>query len=181
VAVILPDDLIFHAQPAIEQLMKVATEERGTVIAVQEVPHECCSSYGIVAVKKQLTPRLYQVASLIEKPITCDAPSNIAIVGRYVLSAKIFPILKELSDDNTREIQLTDAISELIRAGEKVYAYKIQGNRFDIGTPVGWLKATIALALHHPEYGPQIQEFLTASDLFDSFQLNPIKNILHKA
>lgn len=181
VAIILPDDIIFHAQPAIEQLIKIATQEKGTVIAVQEVPHECISTYGIVGIKKQLTPRLYQVANLIEKPISCDAPSNLAIVGRYIISAKIFPILKELSDNNNQEIQLTDAISQLIRDGEKVYAYKIQGNRFDIGTPVGWLKATIALALHHPEYGPQIQQYLTASDFFDSFQLNPIKNILHKA
>jgi len=181
VAVILPDDIIFNPLPAIEQLIKVASQEKVTVIAVQEVPSECVSAYGIIAVKKQLTPRLYQVADLIEKPLSCDAPSNLAIVGRYVLSAKIFPVLHELAQDNNREIQLTDAISQMIRDGEKVYAYKIQGNRFDIGTPIGWLKATIALALHHPEYGPQIHQFLTAIDLFDSFQLNPIKNILHKA
>lgn len=180
-AVILPDDIILNAQPAIEQLTKVALQEKATVIAIQEVPTECLSSYGIVAIKKQLTPRLYHVADLVEKPVSCDAPSNLAIVGRYVLSAKIFPVLQELAQSNNREIQLTEAISQLIKDGEKVYAYKIQGNRFDIGTPVGWLKATIALALHHPDYGPQIQQFLTASDFFDSFQLNPIKNILHKA
>ncbi len=181
VTVILPDDIIFGSQPAIGQLIKVALQERATVIAVQEVPHECLSSYGIVAIKKQLTPRLYQIADLIEKPVSCDAPSNLAVVGRYVLSAKIFPVLKELSQENNREIQLTDAISQLIRDGEKVYAYKIQGDRFDIGTPIGWLKATIALALYHPDYGPQIHQFLTASGLFDSFQLNTIKNILHRA
>lgn len=103
VAVMLPDDIIFNAQSAVEQLMKVAYEEKGTVIAVQEVPNECLSSYGIVAIKKQLTPRLYQVADLIEKPISCDAPSNLAVVGRYILSAKIFPVLQELSQANNRE------------------------------------------------------------------------------
>jgi UTP--glucose-1-phosphate uridylyltransferase len=180
IAVMLPDDIVIHSQPGIEQLAKVALQEKATVIAVQEVPNDCLSSYGVIAIKKQITPRLYQVGSLIEKPTSYDAPSNLAIIGRYILSAKIFPILAELTESDDQEVQLTDAIDNMIRSGEKVYAYKIQGTRFDIGTPTGWLKATIALALQHPEYAPHIRQFLNATDMFDSFQLNPIKNILHR-
>lgn len=180
VAVMLPDDIIIHNQPAIDQLAKIASQEKATVIAVQEVPNECLSAYGVIAIKKQITPRLYQVSSLVEKPLSYDAPSNLAIIGRYILSAKIFPILEELTASDTQEVQLTDAIDNLIRQGEKVYAYKIQGTRFDIGTPVGWLKATIALAMQSPEFSSHVKQFMTATDMFDTFQLNPIKNILHK-
>jgi len=180
VAVILPDDIIIDEQPTIAQLAKIASQEKASVIAVQEVPNECLPLYGVIAIKKQITPRLYQVSSLVEKPLSYDAPSNLAVIGRYILSAKIFPILQEIYQNSEQEVQLTDAISKLIRHGEKVIAYKIQGMRYDISTPVGWLKATIALAMRHPEYAGHIKQFLTAEGMFDSFQFNPVKNILHK-
>lgn len=177
--VMLPDDIIMGTTPALAQLATIAAQEKASVIAVQEVPTECLSSYGVISIKKQLTPRLFQVGNLVEKPRTHEAPSNLAIVGRYILSAKIFPALKEVASGATQELQLTDAISLMLKHNEKVFAYKIQGTRYDIGTPIGWLKATIAMGLQHPEFGPQIKDFLSANDLFDSFHFNTVKNISH--
>lgn len=177
--IMLPDDIIVNSMPGLAQIIAVAAQEKASVIAVQEVPSECLSSYGIISIKKQLTPRLFQINTLVEKPRTHEAPSNLAIIGRYILSSKIFPALKELAGSATPELQLTDAISLMIKNNEKVFAYKIQGVRYDIGTPIGWLKANLSLALQNPEYAPHIQEFLSANTIFDSFQFNTIKNITH--
>ncbi len=158
--ILLPDDLIFGKQPGLDQLIKIARQEKASVIAVQEVPREAVSSYGIIAIKKQITPNLYQVGQLVEKPSQKDAPSTLAIIGRYVLSHKIFESIDEISGSATDEIQLTDAISNMMNNSEKVLAYKIQGQRFDTGTPLGWLKANIHMALQDPDYAPAIKEML---------------------
>lgn len=177
--VFLPDDIIIGKTPGLSQLIKVARQEKGTVIAVQEVPMECISSYGVVAIKKQITPSLFQVAHLVEKPAQKDAPSNLAIIGRYVLSHKIFDSLKDISSYAVGELQLTDGINSMMKNNEKVFAYKIQGTRYDIGTPVGWLKAIIGLGLQHPEYGPALNKFLENREGFDSYKYNTSKNIVH--
>jgi len=179
VGIMLPDDIIMGITPALAQLIEIAQQEKASVIAVQEVPAECLSSYGVIGIKKQITPRLYQVSHLVEKPKQNQAPSNLAIVGRYVLSGKIFKSLSELGPYAVDELQLTDAISSMIKNNEKLFAYKIQGTRYDIGTPIGWLKAMIALGLEHPQYAPHLREFIATLNTMDSFRVNPNKNIMH--
>lgn len=177
--VLLPDDIIIGKQAALEQLVRVARQEKATVIAVQEVPHNVISNYGIIAIKKQITPNLFQVSNLIEKPDPKDAPSNLAIIGRYVLSYKIFQALDDISSYATNELQLTDGIRHMAKQGEKVFAYKLQGTRYDIGTPIGWLKASIGLALQHPDYASQIKKYIDELDTIESFSYDQNKNITH--
>ena len=164
VAIMLPDDIILGPNPAMAQLLKVAAQERASVIAVQEVPLDQVPNYGVISIRKQLTPSLFHVRDLVEKPSMSDAPSNLAVVGRYVLSPKIAQALEEASPGSNGEIELTDAISKLALSGEKVYALKISGQRFDIGQPLGWLQANIAIALTHPQYGKAMQEYLAGLD-----------------
>ncbi len=144
--VLLPDDIIIGAQPGIKQLADIAHQENASVIAVQEVPQETVSSYGIISIKKQLSSDIYEVADLVEKPRTQDAPSNLAIIGRYILSSKIFKALDEVTPSAGGEIQLTDGIARMLKSGERVLVHTIQGTRFDVGTPSGWLHANKELA-----------------------------------
>ncbi len=174
--VMFPDDIITGKDPGLSQLIRVARQEKGSVIAVQEVPLDYISSYGVIDIKKNLTQNLFQVANLVEKPDAKDAPSNLAIVGRYVLSHKIFPAIEEISEYNVdEEIGLTQAIAAMIRNGEKVFAYKLQGRRYDIGTPIGWLKGVIGTTLEDPVYGPEIKKLLQEINTPESFLYNGLK------
>ena len=164
IAIFLPDEIITGKVPAITQLMKIAEQEKCNVVAVQEVPLEDVSRYGIIAIKKQFSPNLFQVKSLVEKPTPTDTPTNLAIIGRYILSPNIFDALEETQANSGGEIQLTDGIQNLLMRGEKVFAYKIQGTRYDSGTLMGWLKANIALALKHPKYAQEMQNYLRDLD-----------------
>ncbi len=146
----LPDDIIINKRPALDQLIRIARQEKSTIIAVQEVPHDQVSNYGIIRVKKQITPNLFHVDSLVEKPSIKDAPSNLAIIGRYIVSHKIFASLEEISGYATQELQLTDALCHMLQHNEKVFAYKIEGTRYDVGTPGGWLKTVVDLGLQDP-------------------------------
>ena len=157
--IMLPDDIIHHHTPALAQLIAIAQKENATIIAVQEVPRELVSSYGIIAIKRKINSRLYEVDTLIEKPSTKQAPSNLAIIGRYILSNKIFDALEHIEPSANGEIQLTDGIAHILKEqNERVLAYKIEGRRYDIGTPLGWLKATFDIALQHPEYSEEIKQ-----------------------
>lgn len=162
--VALPDEIIISTQPALEQLIRVARQEKATVIAVQEVSPDLVSSYGIVAIKKHISNNLFQISHAIEKPQLRDAPSKLAIVGRYILPSKIFRSIEQISqvsNDPNTGIQLTSAIDHLAQYGnERVFAYKVQGTRYDIGSPIGWLKTLISLSLKNPVYEPQISKFL---------------------
>ncbi|NRB22020.1 UTP--glucose-1-phosphate uridylyltransferase [Candidatus Dependentiae bacterium] len=177
--IFLPDDIFVSQMPGLAQLIKVARQEKASVIAVQEVPSECVSSYGIIKIKKKLTPNLFHVSSLVEKPSLRDAPSNLAIVGRYILSHKIFKALDQTSAYATGELQLTDGITQMMNNNEKVLAYKVQGMRYDIGTPIGWIKASIGMALQNPAYAPHLKEYLASIDTMESFVYNQKKNISH--
>lgn len=179
--VCLPDDIIAGKQPGLAQLIRIARQEKASVIAVQEVPQDSVSSYGIIAVKQQITPNLFQVSNLVEKPKQKDAPSNLAVIGRYVLSHKIFQALDETASSETGEIQLTDGISHMMKMNEKVFAYKVQGTRYDIGNPIGWLKASIGLALQDPHYAPHIKQYIDDLDTAQSFMYDNNKNIVHNA
>jgi UTP--glucose-1-phosphate uridylyltransferase len=177
--VMMPDDLILAKVPALAQLIKVARQEKASVIAVQEVPTSCVSNYGIIKIRKQITPNLFQLSGVVEKPRPKDAPSNIAIVGRYILSPKIFAALDDLIKFES-EFGLTNAIDQMIRAGERVFAYKVQGAlRFDLSTPLGWIKATIGMALQDARYSSQVRQFLKELDTPDSYLYQNAKAIEH--
>lgn len=158
--VILPDDFIVYNIPGLQQLVAIAKKHSASIVAVKEVPRDVISSYGVIAVESQVSDDLLGVKGLVEKPAIVDAPSNLAIVGRYVLSGHIFASLEKINPTGTQEIQLTDGIAEMIRQGHRVLAYKIKGDRYDIGTPIGWFQAMVAFGLTDPILGPQLKEFL---------------------
>ena len=147
-AVVLPDDVIWNRGPgALAQMADIAEETGSSVIATQTVPREQTSSYGIAAVDG-FSGRQGRITSIVEKPDPADAPSTLAVVGRYVLSPRIFDLLELVTPGSGGEIQLTDAISALL-AEEPVTAYRFQGTRFDCGTHIGLIEATIRYALDH--------------------------------
>lgn len=159
--VMLPDDIILSGQPCIGTLAKIAQQEKGSVIAIQEVPDELVSRYGIVSFKKQLTPNLFQVKDLIEKPSKSEAPSNFAVVGRYVLATSIFEHFAK-HQNFEGEMQLTDVIKTMVQSGDRLFAYRVQGTVLDAGTPLGYLKSVIQLALKSHTYGKNIREYIEA-------------------
>lgn len=142
----LPDDIMICKEPGLAQLICVAQKYNASVIAVQEVPKEAVSAYGVVAISQQLDQDTFEITDMVEKPNPADAPSQLAISGRYVLSPRIFDALKDIKPTIGGEIQLTDGMRAMLKAGERILAYKIQGTRHDIGNPTGWLKANLALA-----------------------------------
>jgi UTP--glucose-1-phosphate uridylyltransferase len=147
-AVLLPDDLIWNrGAGALKQMADVAEMTGGSVIAVQDVPREQTGSYGIVATDS-FENRRGRIKAIIEKPQPDVAPSTLAVVGRYVLTPRIFELLESTKPGAGGEIQLTDAIAALL-AEESVHAYRFQGTRFDCGTHIGLIEATIRYALDH--------------------------------
>lgn len=161
-AVLLADDLIDANPCCLTQLINVYNKTRGNVLAVQEIAKECSQQYGIVDIKKE--NELYKIKSIIEKPSPKDAPSNFAVIGRYILSAKIFPILENTARGAGNEIQLTDAIYQLLK-NENAYAVAFTGVRYDCGSKLGFVQATVNYALQHQECAKDFREFLRHLDL----------------
>ena len=161
-AVILPDDVIVGDRPCIGQLIHAYGQTHGSVVAVTQVPPEETSRYGIIGAEPSEDPldhgRLHRVTSLVEKP-TGDAPSNLAIIGRYVLTPKIFEKLEQTQRGAGGEIQLTDAIADLMEE-QAVFAYEFEGIRYDAGTTMGWLKASVELALLRPDLAAEFRTYL---------------------
>ncbi|MBQ7221449.1 MAG: UTP--glucose-1-phosphate uridylyltransferase GalU [Synergistaceae bacterium] len=148
--VILPDDVfINNDEPILSQLIKTHERLGGSVIALEQVELENVSRYGIVA-SEEVEPGIHRISDMVEKPSLSDAPSNYAIMGRYVLSPSIFPILREQQAGTGGEIQLTDALRTLAKS-EPVWGVVYKGRRFDCGTQKGWLSANVQLALDDPE------------------------------
>lgn len=147
--VILPDDVFIHEEPVLSQLIKVHERLGGSVIALEQVELENVSRYGIVA-STEVEPGIHRITDMVEKPSLHDAPSNYAIMGRYVLSPEIFPILHAQGTGAGGEIQLTDALRTLAKS-EPVWGVVYKGRRFDCGTQKGWLAANVQLALEDPE------------------------------
>ena len=161
-AVLLPDDLIWSkGRGALGQMVDLAGKENASVISVQQVPQEQTSSYGIVSAPK-FTGRFGAIEQIVEKPKPEIAPSNLAVVGRYVLSGAIFPILEKTRSGTGGEIQLTDAIAELLKQ-EKVLAYQFEGRRFDCGTRIGLIEATIQYALDHDDLAAEARAYMQAA------------------
>ncbi|HJT22229.1 MAG TPA: UTP--glucose-1-phosphate uridylyltransferase GalU [Nitrospira sp.] len=157
-AVILGDEIIDADVPGLAQLIHVYKKRNGAVLGVQEVPHQEVNRYGIVA-PSRITEGLHKVADLVEKPSPSDAPSNLAVIGRYVLPPEIFPILRKTKPGKNGEIQLTDALKELSRVSP-MYALEVQGQRYDAGDKLGFLIATVEFALKNPSLGSEFGEYL---------------------
>jgi UTP--glucose-1-phosphate uridylyltransferase len=157
-AVLLPDDIIASRVPALKQLLSVYEEHQTNVIAVQRVSRQETVNYGIIK-SQPIADRQHRILSLVEKPEPDEAPSNLGIVGRYVLMPEIFATLKVTPPGKKGEIQLTDAL-QLLLERQEVIACEFEGTRYDTGTPPGWLKANIAFALNHPDIAPELREYL---------------------
>lgn len=157
-AVILGDEIIDAPVPGLAQLIHTFKKKGGAVIGVQEVPHHEVNRYGIVS-PRTVREGLHQVQDLVEKPSPSDAPSDLAVIGRYVLPPEIFFILRKTKPGKQGEIQLTDALKELARKSP-MYALEIQGQRYDAGNKLGFLIATVEFALKNPSLGQEFGEYL---------------------
>jgi UTP--glucose-1-phosphate uridylyltransferase len=157
-AVILADDLIDSQPPAMARMAHIFAREGASLLGVEEVPRDQTQSYGIVTIEpmEQDTARIH---SIVEKPRPADAPSNLAVIGRYVLTNRVFELLSELQPGAGGEIQLTDAISQLL-SHERVLAVRLPGRRFDCGSKLGYVQATLEYGLRHPEIGEDFARYL---------------------
>ncbi|KFN47004.1 UTP--glucose-1-phosphate uridylyltransferase GalU [Arenimonas metalli] len=161
-AVLLPDDLIWNTgHGALRQMTELAERESASVIAVQDVPREQTRSYGIVATR-DFSGRHGEISAIVEKPKPEVAPSNLAVVGRYVLSGGIFELLAKTRPGAGGEIQLTDGIAALMEK-ERVLAYRFEGRRFDCGSRIGLVEATMQFALDHEDLAEPTREFMRAA------------------
>ncbi|HKT92315.1 UTP--glucose-1-phosphate uridylyltransferase GalU [Paraburkholderia sp. CNPSo 3274] len=157
-AVILADDLLYGTPPVMQQMVEVFDHYHSSVLGVEEIPPSETRSYGIVD-GKEWEDSIVKLSGIVEKPAPEVAPSNLGVVGRYVLKPRIFEHLKAIKPGAGGELQLTDAIQSLL-ADEQVLAYKYHGTRFDCGSKLGYLKATVEFALRHPEVGADFDEYL---------------------
>jgi UTP--glucose-1-phosphate uridylyltransferase len=157
-AVLLGDDIIDAERPCLGQLLDVFSKYRGPVLALEQVPMENISSYGCVKAN-HISDRTYEIVDMVEKPKREDAPSDLAIIGRYVLTPDIFPILEKQEPGKGGEIQLTDAILKLSKE-EAIYGCRFEGLRHDCGDKLGFLKATVDMALKREEFSNEFRKFL---------------------
>jgi len=157
-AVMLGDDIVDNKVPCLKQLMDAYDEYRTTILGVQKVAKEDTNKYGIIDAKF-IEDRVYKVKDLVEKPDSDKAPSNIAILGRYIITPEIFEILSDLPPGKGDEIQLTDALKELSKK-EAMYAYDFEGRRYDVGDKLGFLEATVDFALKRDELKDGFLDYL---------------------
>ena len=164
-AIFLPDDIIEAKVPAMKQMIEVYNRYQHSVIAVEPVAKEDTKAYGIIK-PKQVEDRVYQVLGLVEKPEPQDAPSDLGIVGRYILTPEIFGMLEKTAPGKGGEIQLTDGLRLLLEK-QPIYAYQFEGIRYDTGSPLGFLKASVEFALRRPDIGHNFKEYLRHLKLSD--------------
>lgn len=157
-AILLPDDIVLSKTPCLKQLADAYNETGGSVVAVSEVPPEHTNRYGILKVGHD-DGRMVEVTGLVEKPKPEDAPSNLSIIGRYVLTADVMEHLSKLERGAGNEVQLTDAMAKMI-GNHPFHGLRYEGRRFDCGDKVGFLEAQIAFALERPDLGPAVRQFL---------------------
>lgn len=157
-AVLLGDDIVYAERPCLKQMIEAYDEYKTSILGVQEVAQEDVCKYGIVD-GMHIEGRIYRVKGLEEKPTIEDAPSNIAILGRYIISPAIFEILEHTQPGKGGEIQLTDALKELAQR-EAMYAYSFEGRRYDVGDKQGYLEATVEFALRRPDLRDEFLKYL---------------------
>ncbi|NUH66878.1 UTP--glucose-1-phosphate uridylyltransferase GalU [Sulfitobacter sp. S0837] len=158
-AVILPDDVIAAEKPCLQQMIEAYNETGGSMVAAMEVEPSKTSSYGILETSEELGNRV-KVKSMVEKPAAEEAPSNLAVIGRYVLAPTVLQNLNKLKSGSGGEIQLTDAIAQEIEQGRDVYGYRFRGQRFDCGSKSGFLQATVAFGLAREELRDDLHAYL---------------------
>ncbi len=158
-AVILPDDVIAAETPCLQQMVEAYAETGGCMVAAMEVPPEKASSYGVLDIKEDMGS-IVSVKGMVEKPKAEDAPSNLAVIGRYILTPKVMNNLNKIDKGAGGEIQLTDAIAEEIRQGRDVFGYRFRGQRFDCGSKAGFLQATVAFGLAREDLRHELAAYL---------------------
>jgi UTP--glucose-1-phosphate uridylyltransferase len=166
-AVLLPDDVVDAQVPCLKQMMEVFEETQSSVIAAQIVEGEAISAYGVLDVKPaegRFKGKLFEIQNMVEKPSLKDAPSDLAIIGRYILTPAIFESLSKTERGSGGEIQLTDGMKLLLKK-EKMHAYVFEGKRHDTGDKLGFLKATVELALKRQDLGESLREYLKTLNL----------------
>ncbi|MDR3774468.1 MAG: UTP--glucose-1-phosphate uridylyltransferase GalU [Terracidiphilus sp.] len=164
-AVVLPDDVIDAEPPCLKQMIDVFDERAGSVLATMTIEGPGISAYGVLAGEQDTTnPRIYNCTGMVEKPKFEEAPSKQAIIGRYVLTPRIFALLEQTKPGAGGEIQLTDGLKALARE-EKVFGYTFEGKRYDVGDKFGMLRATVEFALKRPEFAEKFREYLKGLEL----------------
>ncbi|MCH7578375.1 MAG: UTP--glucose-1-phosphate uridylyltransferase GalU [Chloroflexi bacterium] len=163
-ALFFPDDIIISDVPAIRQLIDVHNRHGGSILAVQRLPREEVVHYGVIS-PEPVEERVYRVRGIVEKPSLKEAPSDLAIVGRYILAADVWPLLERTPPGANGEMQLTDTLAMLIEAGHPLFACELQGERFDTGRPLGLLEASVTLALRREDIGPALKQYLRSLSL----------------
>ncbi|WP_428542193.1 UTP--glucose-1-phosphate uridylyltransferase GalU [Profundibacter sp.] len=159
-AVILPDDVIAAEKPCLQQMVEAYEETGGCMVAAMEVPKEKASAYGVLDIKEDMGA-MVAVNGMVEKPKAEDAPSNLAVIGRYILTPHVLRNLNKIKLVAGGEVQLTDAIAREIVQGRKVYGYRFRGQRFDCGSKAGFLQATVAFGLAREELRDEFSQYLT--------------------
>lgn len=173
-AVILADDLInFSKKPCLKQMVDLFNFQHCSILGTEPVPKEDVSSYGVVD-GVEVKPGLMEVSGIVEKPPVDQAPSNVAVVGRYILTPRVFDLLENTQKGAGNEIQLTDAIAALLRE-QRVLSYNFEGRRFDCGSKLGYLKAQVEFALEHEELGDEFRNYLKALDMSNADKIVPMK------
>ena len=157
-ALMLPDDIIDSKVSALGQMVNVYEQYKTNVVAVERIAGEDIMKYGVIE-SKMTSDRVHQVLDLVEKPKPAEAPSDLAVVGRYILMPQIFDALEATPPGKNGEVQLTDALKSLLKQ-QPIYACEFEGVRYDTGTPLGWLKANVAFALQHPDMEAELREYL---------------------
>src|SRR5947209_5130652 len=167
-AVLLADDVIDAQKPCLKQMMEVFEESQCSILATQEVNGPAISSYGVLDAQRlegKFNGLYFNVRNLVEKPKPEDAPSNLAIIGRYILTPTIFETLERTPLGTGGELQLTDGLRGLLSAGENIYGYTFEGKRHDTGDKLGFLKATVEFALKRKDLGPAFAEYLKSLNI----------------
>jgi UTP--glucose-1-phosphate uridylyltransferase len=158
-AVILPDDVIAGDTPCLQQMVEAHQQSGGCMVATMEVPHDRTSEYGVLDVKEE-NGNLVLAKGMVEKPAAGTAPSNLAVIGRYILTPQILSNLNDLKSGAGGEIQLTDAIAKELSEGRDVFGLRFRGQRFDCGSKAGYLQATVAFGLARPELKQEFEQYL---------------------
>ncbi|MBD3625368.1 MAG: UTP--glucose-1-phosphate uridylyltransferase GalU [Rhodobacteraceae bacterium] len=159
-AVLLPDDVIQADRSCLAQMVEAYEEVGGgNMVAAMEVPHEMTSAYGVLDVKQD-EGRVVRVGGMVEKPDPAEAPSNLAVIGRYILTPQVLRNLNKMTKGAGGEIQLTDAIAAEIEASDNVNGFRFSGRRYDCGSKAGFLQATVAFGMQHPELGDEFRNYL---------------------
>jgi UTP--glucose-1-phosphate uridylyltransferase len=172
-AVLLGDDILSNGTPALKQMIAVYDRHRCPVVCVKRVPKDEVSRYGVIK-GRRLDENLFHLMDLVEKPGVGEAPSDLALIGRYILTPDIFPILEATVPDRSGEIQLTNALKTLLKRKKQImYAMEFQGRWHDAGTILGFLKTTVAFALERPDVAPGFREYLRGLDLESNSRPSP--------